>query len=77
MRGSFLLIISFSVAGCGVGYDRLTPPVVDLRNVDPVKYNKDVADCTDKKRESSFIGSARIITDCMQERGYIIIDPRG
>ena len=72
-----VIIALLALAACAGGYDRLTPPTVDRRNVDPVKYNKDVADCTDRKRNSSFVGSANIITDCMRERGYTIIDPRG
>jgi hypothetical protein len=49
---------------------------VDMRDVDPVEYNKDLADCTDEKRNASFIGSARIISDCMTLRGYIVTNPR-
>lgn len=75
----FLLVISLALplAGCGGGYNRLEGPVVNTRNMDPVKYNRDLADCTDRKRNASFVGSARIITDCMTERGYDIIEPKG
>jgi hypothetical protein len=71
-----LALAAAALAGCA-GYDRLEPPSVDLRGVDPVKHNRDVADCTDRKRQASFVGSARIITNCMEEKGYTIITPRG
>jgi len=71
------IAVAVVLSGCAAGYDRLEPPSVDLRGVDPVKHNRDVADCTDRKRQASFVGSARIITDCMEERGYTIITPRG
>jgi hypothetical protein len=74
MRISVLVFLLLS--GCA-GHDRLEGPVVDLAGVDPVKYNKDMGECTQIKREASFVGSAGIITDCMTSRGYRIITPRG
>jgi hypothetical protein len=73
---ALVLLVAAVLPGCA-GYDRLEPPSVDLRGVDPVKHNQDAADCTDRKRQASFVGSARIITDCMEEKGYTIITPRG
>jgi hypothetical protein len=70
-----ILVSMLGLTGCA-GYDRLDPPTVDMRDVAPVKYNKDLADCTDEKRNASFIGSARIISDCMTRRGYIVTNPR-
>jgi hypothetical protein len=75
MRRLLVLITMLGLNGCA-GYDRLDPPTVDMRNVDPVKHNQDLADCTDEKRNASFIGSARIISDCMTRRGYIVTNPR-
>jgi hypothetical protein len=69
--------LALLLGNCGGGYNRLEGPVVDTRNIDQNKYNKDLADCQDRKRNASFVGSARIITDCMTERGYSIIEPRG
>ena len=74
MRKLFFISI-LGLTSCA-GYDRLDPPTVDMRDVDPVKYNKDLADCTDEKSNASFIGSARIISDCMTLRGYIVTNPR-
>lgn len=72
-----LIFISLiGLKSCGGGYDRLDPPTVDMRDVDPVKYNKNLADCTDEKRNASFVGSARIISDCMTRRGYIVTNLR-
>jgi len=57
-----LLFISFlGLTSCGGGYDRYDPPTVDTRNVDPVRYNKDLADCTDEKRAHGWIGDAGMI----------------
>jgi hypothetical protein len=64
------------LAVCGGGYDRLDPPTVDMRHVDPVKYNNDLADCIDEKRNASFVGSARIISDCMTRRGHNVTNPK-
>jgi hypothetical protein len=54
----------------------MTRPTVDTRNVDPVKYNKDLADCTDEKRAHGWIGDALMISDCMTRRGYTVTNPR-
>lgn len=70
------IALTLPLVACAGGYDRLTPPTVDLRNVDPVKYNNDVADCTDRKRNASFVGSAHIITDCMQSAAIPSLIPR-
>ena len=75
MRRLLVLITILGLNGCA-SYDRLDPPTIDMRNVDPMKYNQDLADCTDEKRNASFIGSARIISDCMTRRGYIVTNPR-
>jgi hypothetical protein len=72
-----LLFISFlGLTSCGGGYDRYDPPTVDTRNVDPVRYNKDLADCTDEKRAHGWIGDAGMISECMTRRCYIVTNPR-
>jgi hypothetical protein len=72
-----LLFMSLlGLTSCGGGYDRYDPPTVDTRNVDPVRYNKDLADCTDDKRAHGWIGDAQMISDCMTRRGYIVTNPR-
>lgn len=45
---AFYLLGALLLPGCGGGYDRHDPPTVDTHNVDPVRYNKDLADCTDE-----------------------------
>jgi hypothetical protein len=74
-----LVLTAIMLSGCSTGpsYDRLEGPTVDLAGVDPVKYNKDMGECTQRKREASFVGSARMIGLCMEERGYTIITHRG
>jgi hypothetical protein len=70
------ILAMLMLSNCGGGYDRLDPPTVDMRNVDPVKYNNDLADCTDLKRNSTFVGNAQLISRCMTERGYNVTNPR-
>jgi hypothetical protein len=70
-------LILLSLASCAVTHDRLEGPVVDLTGVDPAKHYRDMSDCTQKKRDASFIGAATLITDCMRDRGYAIITPKG
>jgi hypothetical protein len=70
-------VILFVLSGCAVTHTRLEGPVVDLAGVDPVKHNRDMGECTQKKRDASFVGAATMITDCMAERGYVIITPEG
>jgi hypothetical protein len=43
-------VASITVAGCG-GNSRYASPIVDMRGVDPVKYNNDVGECTEYKRQ--------------------------
>jgi hypothetical protein len=73
---AFGLLTTLLLAGCGGGYDRYDPPTVDTRNVDPIRYNKDLADCTDKKRAHGWIGDAQMISDCMTRRGYNFTNSR-
>jgi hypothetical protein len=56
--------------------DRYDPPTVDTRNVDPTRYNNDLADCTDEKRAHGWIGDAGMISECMKRRGYIVTNPQ-
>jgi hypothetical protein len=70
-------LILLGLTSCAATHNRLEGPVVDLTGVDPVKHNRDMGECTQKKREASFVGAATMITDCMAERGYVIITPKG
>jgi hypothetical protein len=65
------------LSGCAVTHNRLEGPVVDMRNVDANKHNQDLVECQDRKRNASFVGAARMITDCMEAKGYVIIEPKG
>lgn len=76
MRFLVSICALFLLTGCA-GHDRLEGPIVDLSNVDPAKYNTDLSQCRQRKIEASFVGSARIITDCMAERGYTVLSPQG
>jgi hypothetical protein len=73
------LVFAFAVSlsGCGGGYHRLTPPLVDMNGVDQAKYNADVSECQRKKDSASFIGAATMVSDCMEAKGYRIIQKMG
>jgi hypothetical protein len=50
MRWIVVSVCSLAVAGCSS-----TPnPIVDQAGVDPGKYNRDLADCTEKVRAMLF-----------------------
>jgi hypothetical protein len=74
-----ILLALVLLCGCStaVTHDRMEGPVVDMRGKDANQHNRDLVECQDRKRNASFVGSARIITDCMAEKGYPIITPRG
>jgi hypothetical protein len=65
------------LSGCGGGYHRLTPPLVDMNGVDQAKYNADVVECQRKKDSASFIGAGTMVSDCMGAKGYRIIQKMG
>jgi hypothetical protein len=71
----FLALLLLTNCG-GTQLDRYDPPTVDMRNVDPAHYNKDLADCTDAKRAHGWIGDALMISDCMTKRGYTVTNPK-
>lgn len=73
---TIMFLLPLLLSSCGGGYNRLEGPVVDMRGVDANQHNRDLVECQDKKREASFVGSARIITDCMEAKGYTIIEPK-
>jgi hypothetical protein len=73
---NFLFMVLLGLTGCGASSDRYNPPTVDTRNVDPARYNKDLADCTDEKRANGRIGDAGMISACMTRRGYIVTSPQ-
>jgi hypothetical protein len=77
MRRLVLTIASaVCLSGCA-GHSRLAPPIVDMNGVDPVKYNADISECTRKKENASFVGAATMISDCMADKGYRVIEKMG
>jgi hypothetical protein len=62
---------------CAEGYGRYEPPVVDAYGHTPQQLTQDQHDCIEAKREHGFVGDARMITDCMEKRGYTILTPKG
>lgn len=69
-------VVGITLAGCA-SRSQYQGPIVDMTGVDPVKYNNDLGQCTRKKQEASFIGAATMISDCMSERGYRVIEKMG
>lgn len=72
-----VVVAAVALAGCGGGYGKFEGPAVDLAGVDPVKHNKDMGECTEKKRQESWPQPAGMITKCMESRGYVILTPKG
>ena len=75
------LVVTAAVAavlsGCGGGYHRLTPPLVDMTGVDQNRYNNDASECTRRKEQASFVGAATMISDCMEAKGYRVLEKKG
>jgi hypothetical protein len=82
-RGYFMKRILLSVSMSGVllagcaGYSPYEGPLVDMAGVDQTKYNNDLSECRHKKQNASFVGAGTMISDCMAERGYNVIEKRG
>lgn len=66
------LIVCFLLAGCA---SAPVPPVVDMAGVDPVKLNRDLADCEEYRRNLT-IGLGPPLANCMRDKGYkVLIGP--
>jgi hypothetical protein len=78
VRFSVLVFLALDLCGCaGASHSQYQGPIVDMTGVDPVKYNNDLGQCTRMKQEASFIGAATLISDCMADRGYRVIEKMG
>jgi hypothetical protein len=61
-----LVAVALVLVGCGTGPMN---PIVDMQNVDPVKYNRDLAECN---HAPGVIGNP--ISRCMRKKGYKILE---
>jgi hypothetical protein len=77
MRKLFCFLAVLSLAGCAEGYGRFEPPVVDSYGHSPQQLAQDQHECIEQKRAHGFVGDARMVTDCMEQRGYTILTPKG
>jgi hypothetical protein len=48
-----------------------------MLGVDANKYNNDLGQCTQEKRDTPFYRDGGVITRCMERRGYKIIQQIG
>ena len=48
-------------------------PIIDMQGVDPVQYNRDLADCS---QNMPFAALGNPVSTCMESKGYVILDPR-
>jgi hypothetical protein len=62
-----LLAISL-LSGCAIPQ----PGVYDIRGVDPVQYNDDLAYC---RNHEPFFSTGNPITNCMRDKGYKVLSP--
>lgn len=77
MRRLILVLGTLTLAGCAEGHGRYEPPSVDSYGHTPEQLARDQHDCIEAKREHGWIGDAGMITDCMQQKGYTILTPKG
>lgn len=77
MKCRFLVLLLGAVPllGCAVNTP-YTPPVVDMRGVDPAKYNADLSDCDERVENGGPIQFGPVISNCMEEKGYRIFEKR-
>lgn len=63
-----LAVLGLASSGCGE-----TPrPLVDMEGVDPIKHNRDLADCYDRVA-AQFISSGNAVGNCMASKGYKVL----
>ncbi len=67
LRLALIVLALFPLAGCA--YPPL--PVVDMKGVDPVVYNRDAAECAHYAETAFEFGNAA--THCMEKKGYKIL----
>jgi hypothetical protein len=66
---AILIVVLSTVFLAGCSYPPL--PVVDMQGVDPVKYNRDAAECAEHAETAFEFGNAA--TNCMRKKGYKIL----
>ncbi len=76
---NLVLVFCVALAGCGGGNatTHFSPPVVDMTGVDANRYNSDLGECTRRKQEAGSVTFGAIITLCMRDKGYKILEARG
>jgi hypothetical protein len=68
MRERILIPAVFAfLSGCG---GPVQPPIIDMTGVDPIKHNRDVAECY---RTMPAFAFGNPVTKCMQAKGYKIL----
>ncbi|WJR76021.1 hypothetical protein [Bradyrhizobium sp. NP1] len=77
MRQLVWLLGTALLSGCVASVGKYEPPVVDMTGVDQKRYAQDLNECTLKKEQASFVGSAQMISNCIEEHGYRVIEKRG
>lgn len=70
-----VVVGTVTLAGCG--HSPYEGPLVEMSGVDTGKYNRDLGECREKKHQATFVGAGTMISDCMAERGYTVIEKRG
>jgi hypothetical protein len=76
MKMIFSIGLAVMLTGCA-GHSPMEGPLVDMAGVDQNRYNTDLSECRNQKQNSSFVGAATMISDCMASRGYHVIEKRG
>jgi len=63
---SLMVVAAISIGACAPR----EPTYTGGQNVDPAKYNSDLAAC--KKQAASSFSAGNAVTDCMRARGYSV-----
>jgi hypothetical protein len=77
LRQYLVLISALMLAGCAATFERYEPPAVDSYGHSPQQLAADQHECIEKKRAHGFVGDGRMITDCMEAKGYTVLAPKG
>jgi hypothetical protein len=73
----WIVISAVMLTGCGGGYGRYEPPAVDSYGHSPEQLARDQHECIEAKRAHGWIGDGGMITNCMEQKGYTILTPKG
>ena len=73
MRATYLISILL-LTGCSTN-SAVEPPIVDMTGVDQNRYNSDLSECQRRVNPTFSIGP--VVSNCMADKGYRVLQKRG